>query len=135
MTVVLLVLIIAVLMRLPSRSVDRRAGRLPRSSGLHRYTSGTGPVIGRVITGRLIGRSPVLHMTEEDQATVIAGPRTGKTTSFAIPAAVAHRARSGHQQQRESSTPSPAPVGIRSGLALRPAGAGRPPQAGLVGTR
>jgi len=82
---------LAVMMRMPSRSVDRSAGRLPRSSGIGRYTAGKGPVIGRVVTGKVGGRRPVLRMTEEDQAVVVAGPRTGKTTSLAIPGAVAHR--------------------------------------------
>ena len=91
LAVVLFVLFLGVLMRVPMRSVDRSAGRLPRSSGIGRYTSGKGPVIGRVVSGRVTGRRPVLRMTEEDQAIVIAGPRTGKTSSLAIPAAVTHR--------------------------------------------
>lgn len=71
-------------------SVDRAARNLPTDSGLRRYTHGaTGPLIGSVIAGRA-GRNPVVRMTSEDQALVIAGPRTGKTSSLAIPSAVAH---------------------------------------------
>lgn len=59
-------------------------------AGLKRYTSGTGPFIGYVL-GRNGSSGAALRMTLEDQGTVVAGPRTGKTTSIAIPAARAWR--------------------------------------------
>lgn len=59
-------------------------------AGLKRYTSGTGPFIGYVL-GRNGSSGSALRMTLEDQGTVVAGPRTGKTTSIAIPAARAWR--------------------------------------------
>jgi len=86
---VMVVLLVLVIWRMPSRSVDRAARRLPRDSGLRRYVTGKGPRIGRVVRG-LGNRRPVVHATEEDQIVVVAGPRTGKTTALAIPAAVAH---------------------------------------------
>lgn len=80
--------------------VDRRRGREPLAdkvrqlptdrAGLRRYTTGTGPFIGHVI-GRNGAAGAALHMTLEDQADVIAGPRTNKTSALAIPAARAHR--------------------------------------------
>jgi type IV secretory pathway TraG/TraD family ATPase VirD4 len=90
LVVVLFVLFLVVMTRMPARSVDRSAGKLPRSSGVRRYINGKGPIIGRVVTGKVGSRRPVIRMTEEDQAIVVAGPRTGKTTSLAIPASVAH---------------------------------------------
>lgn len=79
--------------------VQRRSRRAPLmdqvkhlpadKAGLERYLQGTGPVIGRVVNGRN-NRGPVLRMTTEDQGLVIAGPRTGKTTTLAVPAALDH---------------------------------------------
>jgi type IV secretory pathway TraG/TraD family ATPase VirD4 len=86
---VLLVLLVLVIRLSPSRTVDRAARRLPRDSGLRRYVTGKGPRIGRVIRG-VGNRRPLVRATEEDQIVVVAGPRTGKTTALAIPAAVAH---------------------------------------------
>jgi type IV secretory pathway TraG/TraD family ATPase VirD4 len=71
-----------------SRPVDHAATRLPRSRGLRRYRRGTGPRIGTVVYGLLTPRRPVVRATSEDQIVVVAGPRTGKTTTLAIPAAV-----------------------------------------------
>lgn len=88
LVVVVTAVAVLVALRFPGRSVDRAAARLPRA-GQSRYRNGTGPVIGRKITGGM-GRGPLLRMTHEDQAVMVAGPRTGKTTSMAIPATVAH---------------------------------------------
>jgi type IV secretory pathway TraG/TraD family ATPase VirD4 len=73
--------------------VDHRARRLSRSPGVNRYTGGgpsrlggvAGPPIGRVLPGG----SSVLRATWEDEIIEISGPRTGKTTSRAIPAILA----------------------------------------------
>jgi type IV secretory pathway TraG/TraD family ATPase VirD4 len=72
------------------RPVDRAARRLPRDWGLRRYRTGTGPRIGRVVRGLVSVRRPTIRATNEDQIVVVAGPRTGKTTALAIPAAVEH---------------------------------------------
>lgn len=76
------------------RGIDRSARNVTRDRGLDRYAantrrkaapgvfSGPGPVIGKVIPG---GRR-LLRATWEDMVVVIAGPRTGKTTAYAIPA-------------------------------------------------
>jgi type IV secretory pathway TraG/TraD family ATPase VirD4 len=88
----LLVVTFTVIWRLPARTVDRAAMRLPRDSGLRRYITGKGPRIGRVVRGYLGSRRPVVRATTEDQIIVVAGPRTGKTTALAIPAAVEHGA-------------------------------------------
>lgn len=76
--------------------VDRRRRRGPLAAriaelptdpaGLKRYTTGCGPMIGHVV-GRNGTSGPAVRMTIEDQGTVVAGPRTGKTSSIAIPAA------------------------------------------------
>lgn len=72
-----------------SSSVDAAAKLMPRDRGIRRYIGATGPPIGRLITGHP-GRGSTISMTDEDQGLVIAGPRTGKTTRLAIPAALAH---------------------------------------------
>jgi type IV secretory pathway TraG/TraD family ATPase VirD4 len=74
------------------RGIDRSARNVTRDRGLRRYAgngragpgvfSGPGPVIGKVVPGA----RTVIRATWEDMLVVIAGPRTGKTTSFAIPA-------------------------------------------------
>lgn len=76
------------------RGIDRSARNVTRDRGLDRYAANTrrkaapgvfagpGPVIGKVIPG---GRR-LLRATWEDMVVVIAGPRTGKTTAYAIPA-------------------------------------------------
>lgn len=78
------------------RQHARRAGIAARTrhlpgdrAGWARYVNGRGPVIGDVVHGSRVG--PTLRMTLEDQGLVIAGPRAGKTTMLAIPAALAHR--------------------------------------------
>jgi type IV secretory pathway TraG/TraD family ATPase VirD4 len=73
--------------------VDRRAGRLTRAPEIARYTSKPpahlhstpGVPIGRVLPRG----AQLLRATWEDQVVEIAGPRTGKTTSRAIPAVLA----------------------------------------------
>jgi type IV secretory pathway TraG/TraD family ATPase VirD4 len=88
---VLVAVLVLVVVRLGDRrQVDRSARRLARGSGAKRYIKGTGPVIGRLVSGSTTGRRPVVRMTIEDQATIVAGPRTGKTTALAIPAALGH---------------------------------------------
>jgi type IV secretory pathway TraG/TraD family ATPase VirD4 len=81
------------------RGIDRSARNVTRDRGLDRYAANTrrraapgvfagpGPVIGNVITGSSMraGRR-LLRATWEDMVVVIAGPRTGKTTAYAIPA-------------------------------------------------
>ncbi len=74
-------------------AIDRAARNLTRDKGLSRYTdgkarlapgvfAGPGPVIGALVPG---GKKP-LRATWEDMLTVVAGPRTGKTTCYAVPA-------------------------------------------------
>lgn len=76
-----------------THAIDRSARNLQRDRGLMRYTeggrnlapgvfAGPGPVIGALVPG---GKKP-LRATWEDMLTVIAGPRTGKTTCYAVPA-------------------------------------------------
>jgi type IV secretory pathway TraG/TraD family ATPase VirD4 len=72
--------------------IDRAARNSTRDKGLRRYTgrqktvpgvfAGPGPIIGKVVPG---ARTEI-RATWEDMLVVIAGPRTGKTTCFAIPA-------------------------------------------------
>ncbi|MFP5376325.1 MAG: conjugal transfer protein, partial [Acidimicrobiia bacterium] len=69
-----------------THAVERAGRYLPRDRGLRRYTSATGPRIGHLTRG-----GAELRMTTEDQAVAIAGPRTGKTTRLAVPAALAAR--------------------------------------------
>jgi type IV secretory pathway TraG/TraD family ATPase VirD4 len=75
------------------RGIDRAARNVTRDKGLRRYAgngralapgvfAGPGPVIGKVVPGT----KTVIRATWEDMLVVIAGPRTGKTTAFAIPA-------------------------------------------------
>lgn len=82
---------VAVLLRGPRRHVDRGAKQLPTDPGIRRYTSGTGPTVGRLISGRSTGRRPTLRATIEDQIVVVAGPRTGKTTSIVTPGIIDHQ--------------------------------------------
>lgn len=69
-----------------THAVERAGRYLPRDRGMRRYTTGTGPRIGHLTRGRA-----ELRMTTEDQAVIVAGPRTGKTTRLAVPAALAAR--------------------------------------------
>lgn len=79
--------------RKPATHVDRRALHLTRSREIARYTTkppthlypAPGLPIGRVLPA---GRQ-LLRATWEDQVIHIAGTRTGKTTSTAIPAVLA----------------------------------------------
>ena len=79
--------------RAKAHSIDRAARNLARDRGLSRYRDGKtklapgvfvgpGPMIGALVPG---GKQP-LRATWEDMLTVIAGPRTGKTTCYAVPA-------------------------------------------------
>jgi type IV secretory pathway TraG/TraD family ATPase VirD4 len=72
--------------------IDRAARNITRDQGLQRYTGqakrgpavfgGPGLVVGTIVNGP----RRQLRATWEDMMILIAGPRTGKTTSFAIPA-------------------------------------------------
>lgn len=75
------------------QGIDRAARNVVRDRGIRRYSgkaakpvpgvfTGPGPVIGMVVPGM----RQQLRATWEDMMVIIAGPRTGKTTSFAIPA-------------------------------------------------
>jgi type IV secretory pathway TraG/TraD family ATPase VirD4 len=75
------------------QGIDRAARNVVRDRGIRRYSGkgakpapgvypGPGPVIGTVVPGM----RQQLRATWEDMMVIIAGPRTGKTTSFAIPA-------------------------------------------------
>lgn len=88
----LIVLAIVAYLRL-GRGIDRAARNATRDRGITRYTAkprplapggyvGPGPVIGRTVPGA----RRLLRATWEDMVVVIAGPRTGKTTAYAIPA-------------------------------------------------
>lgn len=78
--------------RVGGAGIDRSARHAARDRGVRRYTAGAargpgvftgpGPTIG-VLKGA--GR-PLLRASWEDMLVAIAGPRTGKTTSLAIPA-------------------------------------------------
>jgi len=80
--------------RLGGNPIDRAARNTARDRGVRRYGAGgktsrdpgvftgPGPVIGLLIPGR----KRQLRAAWEDMLVVIAGPRTGKTTSLAIPA-------------------------------------------------
>ncbi|MDA8300365.1 MAG: TraM recognition domain-containing protein [Actinomycetota bacterium] len=74
-------------------AIDRAARNLSTDRGLSRYTdgkaklapgvfAGPGPVIGTLVPGAKLP----LRATWEDMLTVVAGPRTGKTTCYAVPA-------------------------------------------------
>lgn len=89
---VLITLAIVAYLRL-GRGIDRAARNATRDRGITRYTAkprplapggyvGPGPVIGRTVPGA----RRLLRATWEDMVVVIAGPRTGKTTAYAIPA-------------------------------------------------
>lgn len=94
--VVLLVVVTVVVTVGVSRAMARRGRRgsvrfqarflTPDPAGLRRYLNGTGPVIGPL----LHHRRAVVRMTTEDTALMIAGPRSGKTSAFAVPAIVGH---------------------------------------------
>ena len=75
------------------RGIDRAARNATPDRGIARYSAkprslapggyiGPGPVIGRTVPGA----HRLLRATWEDMVVVIAGPRTGKTTAYAIPA-------------------------------------------------
>jgi type IV secretory pathway TraG/TraD family ATPase VirD4 len=76
--------------------VDRAAKRMARGEDLHALSYkgaaataarlGAGDTIGLPIARTLHGRSEVLYQSWEDVSVDIWGPRTGKTTSRAIPA-------------------------------------------------
>ena len=79
--------------RAKAHAIDRSARNLARDRGLQRYKehgrklvpgifAGPGPVIGALVPGA----KKALRATWEDMLTVIAGPRTGKTTCYAVPA-------------------------------------------------
>jgi hypothetical protein len=79
--------------RAKAHAIDRSARNLARDRGLLRYKergrklapgvfAGPGPVIGALVPGA----KKALRATWEDMLTVIAGPRTGKTTCYAVPA-------------------------------------------------
>lgn len=87
----LIVLAVVAYLRL-GRGIDRAARNATRDRGIARYTAkprslapgahvGPGPVIGRTVPGA----RRLLRATWEDMVVVIAGPRTGKTTAYAIP--------------------------------------------------
>ena len=82
-----LIVFFAFVWRVSGSRLDRLASRLP-TQGLRRYQKGKGPIIGRTV-----GVSPTrtLRMTTEDQSVIVAGPRTGKTTTQAIPAVLNHK--------------------------------------------
>ncbi|MFV0307605.1 MAG: type IV secretory system conjugative DNA transfer family protein [Desertimonas sp.] len=93
--VVLAVGVIAVAFLLGDRRRRRgplagKVGDLPIDPvGLRRYTTGGGPFIGHVL-GHNGSQGAAVRMTLEDQALAIAGPRVGKTTALAVPAALEH---------------------------------------------
>jgi len=79
--------------RAKAHAIDRSARNLARDRGLLRYKErgrklapgvfvGPGPMIGALVPGA----KKALRATWEDMLTVIAGPRTGKTTCYAVPA-------------------------------------------------
>lgn len=78
--------------RFGGAGIDHAAQHAPRDRGVRRYVAGAtrgpgvftgpGPTIG-VLKG---GGRPQLRASWEDMLVAIAGPRTGKTTSLAIPA-------------------------------------------------
>ncbi|MDQ2729253.1 MAG: TraM recognition domain-containing protein [Actinomycetota bacterium] len=88
-----IVAMVVSLRHMGGRGIDRAARNVTRDRGLNRYSGrnrkvapgvfvGPGPVIGKVVPGK----RAQLRATWEDMLVVIAGPRTGKTTAFAIPA-------------------------------------------------
>jgi type IV secretory pathway TraG/TraD family ATPase VirD4 len=95
--VIVIVLAVVVILRVTAHQgrdhVDHRARRLARSPGVDRYTTTKPGRFGDhpgLPIGRIMASAPrTLRSTWEDEIIEISGPRTGKTTSRAIPAILA----------------------------------------------
>ncbi len=101
LTVVLMVLVVGVILLWPNRGrkveTDRSARHMGRGATVARLSRAgstkVGARLGHAAPGLPLGQAVAggraLHASWEDVAVMIAGPRTSKTSSFAIPAVLA----------------------------------------------